>query len=134
MYKKFFFLSFVFFVGAAAQDLSAQSIFDQWPELKNFHSVMSQTFHPSEEGDLAPIKNRSGEMAEKANVLAKSAIPATFQTVEIKAAIKQLKKGSKSLNKLVQNDKSTAEQITQSLADLHDVFHQIVGLCKDETH
>ncbi len=73
-------------------------------------------------------------MAEKAKVLAKSAIPATFQTTAIKAAVKQLKKDSKSLHKLIQGGKSTDEQITTALNDLHDVFHQIVGLCKDETH
>ncbi|HMQ46035.1 MAG TPA: hypothetical protein PKA00_01295 [Saprospiraceae bacterium] len=134
MYKKIFLLSFAFLAGMSGQGLSAQSIFDQWMELKNFHGVMSQTFHPSEEGDLAPIKNRSGEMAEKAKVLAKSAIPATFQTTAIKAAVKQLKKDSKSLHKLIQGGKSTDEQITTALNDLHDVFHQIVGLCKDETH
>jgi hypothetical protein len=33
-------------------NLKAQSRFDVWPELKAFHTVMSQTFHPSEEGNL----------------------------------------------------------------------------------
>ena len=30
--------------------------FASWPEIKTFHKVMSQTFHPSEEGNLQPIK------------------------------------------------------------------------------
>lgn len=50
----------------AIQEVSAQSIFDKWVELKAFHGVMSQTFHPSEEGNLELIKTRSEEMAEKA--------------------------------------------------------------------
>ncbi len=41
--------------------------FDDWPALKDFHKVMSQTFHPSEEGNLQPIKERSGEMTQKAD-------------------------------------------------------------------
>jgi superoxide dismutase len=42
---------------------------DAWLELKNFHMVMAQTFHPMEEGNLAPIRARSGEMVEKAKLL-----------------------------------------------------------------
>jgi len=39
---------------------------DQWPALKTFHEVLSQTFHPSEEGNLEPIKSRSEELMNKA--------------------------------------------------------------------
>ena len=28
--------------------ISAQSTFDKWPAIKEFHEVMYQTFHPSE--------------------------------------------------------------------------------------
>ena len=37
-----------------------------WKEKEDFHAVMSETFHPAEEGKLEPIKNRSQEMADKA--------------------------------------------------------------------
>ncbi len=123
-------LSFLLFFG----HLQAQSIFDKWAALKDFHSVMSQTFHPSEEGNLAPIKARSEEMTEKANLLAKSAVPTEFKTVQIQAAVKKMQKDSKAIDKLVKNKKSTDAQITKALADLHDVFHEIVGLCKHENH
>lgn len=118
----------------AIQQVAAQSIFDKWAELKSFHGVMSQTFHPAEEGNLAPIKSRSGEMVEKANTLAKAAIPTEYQTPQIVAAVKKLKKGSKALHKLVRNKATTDVQITKSLSALHDVFHEIVGLCKNENH
>lgn len=124
----------LFFSLLAIQQVSAQSIFDKWAELKTFHSVMSETFHPSEEGKFEPIKTRSGEMSEKANLVAKSVIPAEFKTKKIQAAVKKLQKDSKTLDKLVKNKKSTDEQIKKSLADLHDVFHEIVGLCKNEKH
>lgn len=108
-----------------------QSIFDQWSELKSFHGVMSQTFHPAEEGDLAPIKARSGEMAEKAAALLASEAPEAFRTPAIAKAVKKLSKGSKTLDKLVKSQASD-ERITASLTALHDVFHEIVGLCRDE--
>lgn len=116
--------------GAFAQ---SKSIFDTWPELKTFHGVMSTTFHPAEEGDLKPIRTRSGEMVEKATVLAKSKVPAEFNTPAILAAVKNLRSGSKSLHKLVKKQGSDAD-VTKSITALHDVFHEIVGLCQDENH
>jgi uncharacterized protein YktB (UPF0637 family) len=71
--------------------------FDDWQALKDFHKVMSQTFHPSEEGNLQPIKERSGEMVQKAELLAKSIIPAAFNSKEVVAAVKKLEIDSKKL-------------------------------------
>lgn len=102
-----------------------------WPELKDFHGVMSQTFHPAEEGKLDPIKTRSSEMLEKAVAWQKSAPPAEFNKPEIKKELKELVKGSKELDKMVKKNASDAE-LTKKLTALHDVFHNIVGLCKDE--
>lgn len=125
----------VFFLLAClctALTLRAQSVFDQWTELKSFHEVMSQTFHPSEAGDLKPIKARSKEMADKARILARSAVPKNFDTPQIRQAVQQLAKDSKALHRLVKNPKTTDEQIKKALSELHDVFHRIVGLCKDK--
>ena len=107
--------------------------FDDWPALKDFHKTMSQTFHPSEEGDLQPIKARSGEMAAKAESLAASKIPDAFARKEVVAAVAKLKADSKKLDALVKNKKSDKE-ITEALVKLHDVFHEIIGLCTSEGH
>jgi superoxide dismutase len=107
--------------------------FDEWQALKDFHRVMAQTFHPSEEGDLEPIKKRSAEMMEKAEVLAKSDIPAEFDRKEVKIATKKLASDSKKLHQLIQN-KGTDEAISKTLSDLHDTFHTIIGLCTAEEH
>lgn len=128
----FFFV--VFFAFGLNQTIKAQSIFDKWPELKTFHGVMSQTFHPAEEGDLKPIKMRSEEMKDKAALLAKSNAPEEFKTDKIKNAVKRLKVDSKKLHKIVKKKQTTDAEITKAITDLHDVFHEIVGLCKDEHH
>lgn len=107
--------------------------FDSWQELKDFHKVMSQTFHPSEEGNLEPIKKRSTEMVEKAEQLAKSTIPAEFNRKEVLAAVQKLVTDSKKLDKLVKNKKS-GKELTEALTKLHDVFHEIIGLCNNEEH
>jgi hypothetical protein len=133
MKKPIFIAVLVWLVTGATQWAGAQSLFAKWPELGAFHGVMSQTFHPSEEGNLEPIKTRSGEMVEKALALSKSDIPADEDSKAIRSAVRRLKKGSKALHRLVAAKAPDAE-ITRSLAGLHDVFHEIVGLCVDEKH
>ncbi len=113
-----------------ANSVSAQSTFEKWPAIKEFHEVMSQTFHPTEEGNLAPIKARSEEMINKAAMLLKSDIPAEFRTNAILASAERLQLKSKALHKLVTSNGSDAA-ILKSITDLHDTFHEIVGLCSD---
>jgi hypothetical protein len=113
-----------------ANSVSAQSTFEKWPAIKEFHEVMSQTFHPAEEGNLAPIKARSEEMMNKAAMLLKSDIPAEFRTDAILASAERLQLKSKALHKLVKSN-GTDAAIVKSITDLHDTFHEIVGLCSD---
>ena len=120
-----------FFLMLTAVAAQSQSIFSKWPALDEYHSVMAGTFHPSEDGNLEPIKKRSGELSSKASLVAKSKIPAEFDSKAIRKAVKRLSKDSKALDKLVQSKVASDDQITKSLAALHDVFHEIVGLCKD---
>lgn len=131
--KKFVFL-FACLVLTSISTSSAQSMFEKWKELSSFHDVMSQTFHPSENDNFEPIKSRSSEMAMKADKLAKSSIPKEFKTEAIQAAVAKLQKDSKALNMLVKDKNTTDEQIKKSLASLHDVFHEIVGLCSEGKH
>jgi hypothetical protein len=114
----------------SAQSASAQG---DWVELKNFHGVMSQTFHPMQEGDFGPIRARSGEMAQKAKAVAQSKVPEAYKSAEITVATKQLAKDSKRLDKLVKKNASD-EELGQSLTALHDVFHRIIGLCSHDEH
>ena len=104
---------------------------DSWQALKDFHMVMAQTFHPVEDGNFAPIKERSGEMVAKAQLLAASKVPSSFQSAAISKAIKDLVNGSVSLDKLVKK-KAKNEKIKLSLIKLHDTFHVIQGLCSDD--
>ena len=113
-----------------ANSVSAQSTFDKWPAIKDFHGVMSETFHPAEEGNLAPIKARSEEIMNKGALLLKSDIPTEFKTNAILASAERLQLKSKALHKLVTLNGADAA-ILKSITDLHDTFHEIVGLCSD---
>ena len=113
----------------------AQSKFDKWVELKTFHGVMSQTFHPSEEGDLKPIKTRIAEFCEKAKALNTAKIPDEFNKPSVKEATEAIEKEANALKALIEKGGSDAE-ITAALAHLHDTFHLIVERCNknDEDH
>jgi hypothetical protein len=106
-----------------------KTVFDAWPALKAFHGVMSQTFHPSEEGNLDPIRERINEFCEKADALATSEIPSDVNTDKVKKAVSDLRTGSIDLKRIISAKAGDAE-IKAKLSALHDVFHQIVGLCR----
>lgn len=118
---------------ALANQAAAQSKLQDWAELKEFHKVMAQTFHPSEEGNLEPIKTRIGEMVEKAKTLQASKFPADFDNEKIRKAVNQLVTDSQKLQVAIKKGASD-KKITKSLSGLHDVFHQIVGLCSENEH
>ena len=125
--KALLIIAFIF----AANTISAQSITEKWPAMKEFHEVMSQTFHPAEEGNLAPIKARSEEMKLKAEALLKSDIPKEYKTNLIMGSAGKLQYKSAYLHKLV-TTKASDEAILKSITDLHETFHEIVGLCSAE--
>jgi HPt (histidine-containing phosphotransfer) domain-containing protein len=113
---------------ALANQVAAQSKGQDWAELNDFHKVMAQTFHPSEEGNLEPIKTRVGEMVEKAKALQASKFPADFDNEKMRKAVAQLVADSEKLQAEIKNGASD-KKITKALSGLHDVFHQIKGLC-----
>lgn len=113
--------------------VKAQSVMEKWPQAKTFHEVMSKTFHPSEEGNLEPIKTRIGEMVKKAEDWANTKAPEGFDKPTIKAGLANLVKESKELEKEI-NSKASDETIKKELSNLHEVFHGIIGECNGEKH
>ena len=123
-------LSLVLFL-LFANSISAQSIFEKWPEMNVFHEVISETFHPTEENNLEPLKTRSEELMKKAENLLNSNIPEEYRTKAILSSLENLQLKSETLHKLVLSKASDAE-LKQSIIDVHDTFHEIVGLCNEK--
>ncbi len=116
----------------ASTTVNAQFKLAQWPALKAFHEVMSETFHPSEEGKLEAIKTRSNEMYEKAVAVSKSTMPRELEAKKsIKNAVADLVKGTKELADIIKA-KATDEVIKTKLASLHDTFHKIMETCNKD--
>lgn len=106
-----------------------KNIFDDWIAIKEFHKVMSSTFHPAEEGNLEPIKTRSQELLDKAKNLKTAPIPAELKPKVNLLTIDKLIKDCENVNRLVKNKAKDAE-IIKVLNQAHDTFHEIIGQCK----
>lgn len=107
--------------------------FSEWKELKSFHEVISHTFHPMEEGNFKPIREKAGELNKAAATLASSKIPADLNRPEVVRAVKELNVKTKQLDELIQK-KGSDEKVKELLTSVHDSFHKIVGLCFREDH
>lgn len=114
---------------------TAQENKAKWPEMKEFHGVMSGTFHPSEDGNLEPIKTRSAEMLKKAELWLKSTPPKEFDKPNVKETLTLLVEECKQMDALVQK-KASDEELKKALFNLHERFHSVVGACNagDEKH
>ena len=112
----------------AANTVVAQHT-SSWKEMDAFHDVMSETFHPSEEGNLQPIRTRIDEMLAKAKAWRKSSVPAAYDAKKAKTKLKELEKGIQDLRKTIRSNGSDPD-ITKQLAELHDTFHYIMEKCR----
>jgi hypothetical protein len=110
----------------------AQETTKTWPELKAFHAVMSATFHPAEEGNLAPIKARAGELFAAVKKWKEAEIPADFKKKETKATLIELEIKCGALQKAVEA-RQADEKIKTLLTEAHNIFHKIVGECRNPT-
>lgn len=103
----------------------------QWAEKNEFHKVMSQTYHPTEEGNFEPIRSRVGEMYDKAVAWMNSTAPKEFDKPEVKSTLKELTGQIIALKAMIEK-KATNEELKPKMEALHDTFHKIVGLCSAE--
>jgi len=120
---------FLFILLCAAQiSFAATGNIKKWPALQAFHDVISQTYHPGEEGNLAPARARAKELNKKAMDLSKTKVPAGFNTSGISQMVALLQKETQKMVKMVADNENDSE-LKQQLAVIHDIFHKIAGLC-----
>ncbi|MEY2904599.1 MAG: hypothetical protein RJA52_615 [Bacteroidota bacterium] len=103
---------------------------DPWDQAMDaYHDVMSVTFHPAEEGNLAPLKERHKELADLSQSWGQVEVPEKFQGRDLENMLEELKSQSVALSEMVEGG-STDEDLTEAITALHDVFHNIMGACK----
>ncbi len=109
----------------------AQTASPEWAEFKTFHTYMSTTFHPAEEGDFAPLKSKSDSLFIAAKKWQASPVPSNYQPAETRAALAKLVTQCDEINKAVKK-KATDKQLNTLITGAHDIFHTIVGECRKE--
>ena len=122
--------AFAFTTATSQTPITAQA---EWAEKNEFHKVMAQTYHPSEEGNFEPIRTRIGEMYDKAMAWANSNAPKDFDKPEIKATIKEMTGQIMALKGMIEKN-ATNEELKPKMEALHDTFHKIVGMCSSDEH
>lgn len=125
---KLFALMLLAFAGTALAQKKATT--PEWPEMKKFHSFMSTTFHPAEEGNLAPLRAKADSLVSSSKAWQASPIAANYKPLETKAALTKLVAQCEKIKKAV-NDKATDDQLKVLITDAHDIFHTIVGECRN---
>jgi hypothetical protein len=107
----------------------AQTAKPKWAELKAFHSLMSATFHPVEEGNFAPLKAKADSLLIVAKLWQASAIPSDFKPVETKLALEKLVNKCQAIQKAVAG-KLSNDRLKVLITEGHNIFHTIVGECR----
>jgi hypothetical protein len=102
-----------------------------WKELNAFHSLMSKTFHPSEEGNLAPLRMKSDSLVQAAQKWNKAVIPANFKPAETREQLGRLEAQCQKIHAAVKSKESDAS-LTAMIKDAHEIFHKIMGECRKE--
>mgnify|MGYP000923352542 CR=1 FL=1 len=100
-----------------------------WKEMKEFHAVMSKTFHPAEDNNLQPTKNNAAELLTIAKAWQKSTAPAGYNATVAKPILKQLVKDCKEVKKAVAANKTDAE-LKVLITKAHETFHELTEKCK----
>ena len=113
-----------------ATSITAQTTIDNWTAINDLQVVVTQTFHPAEEGNIEPLKSRSEELMNKANDLLQLDIPEEYRTKEILTLSENLLAKSKTLHALVVS-KAFDEELLKAITEVHTVLHQIIGLCNE---
>lgn len=116
---------FTFFSGIAFFQQPA------WKEMEDFHAVMGVTFHPADEDNLQPVKEKAGDLLRKALDWQQAAMPQGYNSEASKPILKKPVKQCKALKAAVEKKKLDAE-LEKMITEAHEVFHEIKEKCVEK--
>jgi hypothetical protein len=100
-----------------------------WKEMEGFHTVMSTTFHPAEENNLQPLKEKAAALLAAAKAWKKSTVPQGYNAALTKPVLKRLVKQCSLINTAVNNKRPDAE-LKILVTEAHEIFHELKEKCK----
>ena len=108
----------------------AQPTATPWPELKSFHAMISATFHPSEEGNFKPLRQKADSLLIVAKLWQASPIPEGYKIALTKSTLIKLVKQCGLIKTSVKSKTSDAK-LKMMISEAHDIFHTIVEKCRE---
>ena len=102
---------------------------NNWKEQEAFHGIMSKTFHPTEEGNFKPLKEKSDSLVIIAKQWKTAKIPVGYKPKETAESIAKLLKQCETVNAAVKSNKDE-KTLGALMFEAHETFHYIVGECK----
>lgn len=100
----------------------------EWKEMKEFHTVMSKTFHASEDNNLQPLKDMADDLAKRALLWKQSTPPADWDAKKVAPVLAKLEEKCQAIAAAVKAKKSD-EELKKMITEAHDIFHEIVEKC-----
>lgn len=123
----------ILFASSCILMATAYSQKNKWKEMEDFHTVMSVTFHPSEEDNLKPLKDSAAVLHHKAKQWKKSDVPNGYDAELTKPVLKRLVAECAAIETAVKIKKPDSE-LKEMIAKAHDTFHEIMEKCRKESH
>lgn len=122
----------VFFAASCKEQNQKESaeVKKSWKEMDEFHTTLSATFHPAEEGQLQPVKDSASVLYSRAQTWLQSAVPAGYNASVTQPLITQLQIQADSLRANV--ERAVGDSVlTVEITRLHNIYHQIVEKCEE---
>ncbi len=113
--------------GAAAGEMKDHAM-SAWKEMDAFHSALGAAFHPSEKGDLAPLKSTADTLAARARAWSVSTAPASCSSADAKATIAWLATSTAALAAEVRKG-AADDALKGSIAAIHTKFETVEKAC-----
>lgn len=98
--------------------------------MDSFHTVMSKSFHPTEEGNFKPLRENASLLEQKAKSWKLAKIPAGINAKKTKPFLEKLVKECTNIKTSVTKNKADSTLLRQITA-AHETFHALVESCND---
>ena len=101
-----------------------------WPAMDAFHQLLMRSWHPAAAGasDLAPARAHATAMADRADIWARSTVPAACGGDSVRRDVTALATDARAFATLAA-DRTADADLKPALAALHVSFEKLEGRC-----
>lgn len=111
----------------ALNTISAQSITDKWPEMKNYQDLLTKTYRDAQKGNFEPIKVNGESLVQYALAINAYKFPEhVTRTSGLTEKVEALQNETKNLNDII-NSKGANAEILKALTKANDSFQTVLN-------